>query len=114
MDPPQLFDMCGTWVAGETSQNFWRVVEKDLSTLEYRSNAPPATRTLDVVDLQCPPSNVAEAYNSDFPYFPILVVDFFAKENFARFEWAAVRDPPVHAHRVKSVSGRKGGGDDIP
>lgn len=96
-----------------------------MSTLEYRSNAPLATKTLDFADLPCPPSNVAEVYNSGAPYFPILVSTFGARWNphvsgdggpvlsGPICDIAAIRDPPVRAHRVDKISGPKDDSDTI-
>lgn len=111
-----------------------------LSTLEYRPNAPPATKTLDFADLPCPPSDVAEAYNSKAPYFPVLISPFGVEFNGIIYEYngtnhtfngladiyrrlkfgpsqcqvAAVRDPPVHATRVPTITGPKDGDGSIP
>ena len=96
-----------------------------MSTLELRSDGPPATKVMDFADLPCPPSDVAEAYKPGAPYFPILVSTFGARWSPAFpgpnslmeapvCDIAAIRDPPVRAHRVGKISGRKGGGGGIP
>lgn len=97
-----------------------------LSTLEYRSNAPPATKSLDFADLPCPPSDVAKMYDTGTPYFPILISLLRARNstldvlpngtvsvNDEACDVAAVRDPPVYAHWVPRISGKKDGGDRI-
>ncbi|KAL8694406.1 MAG: hypothetical protein Q9224_003577 [Gallowayella concinna] len=95
-----------------------------ISSLEYRSNAPPATKVVDFADLPCPPSAVAKAYDPGVPYFPIIVPLLGVKFNLAidrdgnwhsDFECAAaaVRDPPVRAIRVGKITGPKDGGDGI-
>jgi len=95
-----------------------------MSTLEYRSDGPPATKAMDFADLPCPPSEVAKVYNPEAPYFPILVSTFGARWNPAALpngsifdpicEIAAIRDPPIHAHRVGKISGAKDGSGGIP
>lgn len=98
-----------------------------LSTLEYRSDGPPATKAMDFADLPCPPSEVAEVYNPEVPYFPILVPTFGAKWNLfvspdnqtnlaegPLCETAAIMDPPVYAHRVRKISGAEDGSGTIP
>ena len=99
---------------------------KMMSTLEFRSDGPPATKAMDFADLPCPPSDVAKVYNQKAPYFPVLVSTFgaiwreFTPISDGLFldnppiEIAAIRDPPVHAHRVGKISGPKDGGGGIP
>lgn len=111
-----------------------------LSTLEYRPTAPPATKTLDFADLPCPPSEIAEAYNSKAPYFPVLISPFGVEFNGMLFESngtnitfngvadfihrlkfgpsqcqvAAVRDPPARVIRVPTITGPKDGDGPTP
>lgn len=97
-----------------------------MSTLEFRSDGPPATKVMDFADLPCPPSDVAQVYKSGAPYFPILASTFGAEWRpifvttpggslpYPLCDIAAVRDPPVHAHRVGKISGPKDGGGGIP
>ena len=95
-----------------------------MSTLEYRSDATPATKALDFADLPCPPTEVAEVYNSGTAYSPILHSTFGAEwkpglgvgdmVRIAVCEIAAIRDPPIHAHRVGKISGAKDGSGGIP
>lgn len=112
---PQIFDMCRNWTGGLKGPPItmsWP--PKELSTIGYRSNAPPATKTLDLADLPCPPSNVAEIYDSRVPYYPILRNPFAnSREELGDCKVAAIRDPPVYATRVGQISGRKGGGGRI-
>ena len=113
--PIQVFDLCRNWIAGVDGPPItYRARSASLSTLEYRSDAPPATKSLDFADLPCPPSDVANLYESGAPYFPILTplmrttVD--NTDNFGVCQGAAIRDPPTRAHRVKKITGPKGGG----
>ena len=87
-------------------------------TLEYRTNGPPATSTMNFGDLPCPPSGVAHMYKQGDPYFPILAPWYGAgiehtvlNQTISHDECvvAAIRDPPVRAIRVGHVTGRRHG-----
>ncbi|KAL8686091.1 MAG: hypothetical protein Q9218_007353 [Villophora microphyllina] len=105
--PMQAFNMCRTWVYGGTKPFTTNYPPNALSTLEYRPNAPPATKSLNTADLPCPPTEVAELYDSHRPYSPVLLADIAGSKVGGYFdcEAAAVRDPAHHASRVRWVSG---------
>ncbi|KAL9032749.1 MAG: hypothetical protein Q9180_006326 [Flavoplaca navasiana] len=87
-----------------------------LSTLEYKTNAPPATKVMNYADLPCPPPAIAQHLNPELPYSPILKQLFRTYDkpaNSTTCQMAAVIDPPVHAVRVDQISGPKDGGDTI-
>ena len=91
-----------------------------LSTIEYRTDGPPATKTLDFSDLPCPPSDVAKSYDPRFPYFPILYgapfdssITYDHGRSAIRCKAAGIRDPPVRAVRVDSITGPKATDDTI-
>ncbi|KAL8849163.1 MAG: hypothetical protein Q9221_005840 [Calogaya cf. arnoldii] len=126
--PPQIFDECRKWIGGVVGSPVTRAYPSGvLSSLQFQSNASPATKTIDFADLPCPPSEVAEAYNPSAPYFPVLKSEFSVRFNPYFFERddgrsvlvdqvcevAAVRDPPVHARRVGRIMGPKDAGDTI-
>ncbi|KAL8656921.1 MAG: hypothetical protein Q9226_002442 [Calogaya cf. arnoldii] len=126
--PPQIFDECRKWIGGVVGSPVTKSYPSGvLSSLQYQSNASPATKTIDFADLPCPPSEVAEAYNPSTPYLPVLKSEFGVRFNPRFFEMgdgrsvlvdqecvvAAVRDPPVHARRVGRIMGPKDGGDTI-
>lgn len=87
-----------------------------ISTLEYRSDGPLATKAMDFADLPCPPTEVANVYKPGAPYFPILHSTFGATWNILEetpdgkvvaipdCDIAAVRDPSIHAYRVGTIS----------
>lgn len=129
--PAQIFDDCRNWVGGVAGPPVTMSYPSGvLSTLEYQSNAPPATKSLNTADLPCPPSNVAQVYDPRVPYSPILISELGVKFNpyFIPNDSnsvnpvmsgeicavAAVRDPPVHANRVGKITGPKDGGGPIP
>ena len=118
----QEFDGCRNWKGGEEHPTTSSYRPEELSTLEYRAGAAPATKTMDFADLPCPPSAVANVYEPGAPYYPILLPPF--NYGFGYLEdgqkttpnWcevAAIRDPPVHAQRVGQISGSQDGGDTI-
>ncbi|KAL8725197.1 MAG: hypothetical protein Q9166_007505 [cf. Caloplaca sp. 2 TL-2023] len=123
--PPQIFDGCKKWLVGVDGPPVTMSYQSEkLSSLEYRSDGPPATKAINFADLPCPPSDVADVYNSGAPYFPILVSTFGAR--FSPYsvgnspvlapdgcEVAAIRDPPVRAIRVGEISGPKDDSDTI-
>ncbi|KAL8856108.1 MAG: hypothetical protein Q9178_007233 [Gyalolechia marmorata] len=119
--PPQAFDGCRKWKWGDeftvtTSFKPW-----ELSTLEYRPDAPPATKTMDFADLPCPPTHIAKVFDPTVPYYPILVPPLYYRWGYdngsdkveGSCALAGVRDPPVFARRVGAISGPKDGGDTI-
>ena len=121
---PQIFDACREMVVGMTGPPVtMSYLPNAISTLEFRSNAPPATKAMDFADLPCPPTDVAKVYKSGVPYFPILASTFGARwsptfENGMLVDSicdiAAIIDPPVHAVRVGDISGMEDGGGGIP
>lgn len=114
--------MCGKWISGTDIPLTLSYSSRELSTLELRSDGPPATKVLDYADLPCPPSEVADAYDSSIPYFPILITGLAHQRvegygsQLAKSSClvSAVRDPPVHAFHVEEISEAKDGGDSIP
>ncbi|KAL8992353.1 MAG: hypothetical protein Q9169_007164 [Polycauliona sp. 2 TL-2023] len=125
--PAHIFDDCRNWVGGVAGPPVTLSYPASaLSSLEYQSNAPPATKTIDYADLPCPPSNVAEAYDPQMPYFPVLKSEFGVKYNLRLPDWGAglvgdsvckiatVRDPPVHAFWVGEITGLGDEGGLIP
>ena len=123
--PPQMFDECRKLLVEIDGPPVTMSYQSNMmSTLEYRSDAPPATKAMDFADLPCPPSEVAELYNSGAAYSPILVSTFGAEWNPAAglggvvqapiCEIAAIRDPPIHAHRVEEITGPNDDSGGIP
>ena len=124
--PPQMFDECRNLRVGIIGAPVTMSYKPNmLSTLEFRSDMPPATKVMDFEDLPCPPSDIAKVYNSGAHYFPILSSTFGAKwsvppgadgwvESVPACENAAIRDPPVYARHVGMISGREDGGGGIP
>lgn len=113
--PPQIFDECREMLFGIDGPPVTMSYHSSMiSTLEYRSDGPPTTKTMDFADLPCPPSEVAKMYNSGVPYFPVLVSTFDTRWNRINntdgsivapiCDIAAIRDPPVHAYRVEKIS----------
>ncbi|KAL8640620.1 MAG: hypothetical protein Q9226_008725 [Calogaya cf. arnoldii] len=90
-----------------------------LSTLEYKTDAPPETKVMNYADLPCPPPDIAQHYKPEFPYSPLLkqlfrtYVYLNASSPSMVCEQAAVRDPPLRAVRVDQITGPKDGGDTI-
>ncbi|KAI4267096.1 MAG: hypothetical protein LQ337_008520 [Flavoplaca oasis] len=124
--PPQI-SMDPKWVAGIVGPPVTLSYPSGaLSTLEYQSDAPPATKVFNLEDLPCPPSTLADVYDPGLPYLPILVSELSAKFNlFVDRETgylalgeicqvAAVIDPPIHATRVGKITGAKDQGGSIP
>ncbi|KAL8656919.1 MAG: hypothetical protein Q9226_002440 [Calogaya cf. arnoldii] len=85
----------------------------------------PSTKSLDLADLPCPPSDVAQVYDPELPYSPILKSEFGVKHNLnvnpdgsinpdQHCVVAAVKDPPVRAVRVGKVTGLKDESGQIP
>lgn len=73
---------------------------------------------MNYADLPCPPPDIAQHYNLQFPFSPLL------KQLFRTYMYindstpitcdqAAVRDPPLRAVRVDQITGPKDGGDTI-
>lgn len=123
---PQIFDRCRQWEDGVYGPPITMSYQSaSLSTLEYRHNAPPATKSFDFADLPCSPSSVADAYSPGTPYFPVLVSPFSIRYGLMvngdglalanqQCNVAAVRDPPVKGVRVGKITGPKEGGNSIP
>ncbi|KAL8723541.1 MAG: hypothetical protein Q9225_000176 [Loekoesia sp. 1 TL-2023] len=123
---PQVFDGCRSWMGGVVGPPVTMSYRTDaLSTLNYQSNSPPATKTFNFADLPCPPSGVAEAYDSGAPYSPVLVSPFGVRFNVFAADTgplqeiddcgvAVVVDPPVRAVRVGKITGPKDEGGQIP
>ncbi|KAL8880722.1 MAG: hypothetical protein Q9198_001928, partial [Flavoplaca austrocitrina] len=60
--PPQIFDECRRFRGGVAGPPVTKSYPSSaLSSLQYRSDAPPATKAIDFADLTCPPSDVANA-----------------------------------------------------
>ena len=123
--PPQIFDECRRLLVGIHGPPVTMSYQSNMmSTLEYRSDAPPATKAMDFADLPCPPSEVAEVYNPGAAYSPVLVSTFGAvwmpdavllgAVQDPICDIAAIRDPPVHAHRVVEITGPKDDSGGIP
>ncbi|KAL8981546.1 MAG: hypothetical protein Q9205_003703 [Flavoplaca limonia] len=121
--PPQIFDECRRFRGGVAGPPVTKSYPSSaLSSLQYRSDAPPATKAIDFADLTCPPSDVANAYDPKAPYFPVLKSELRVKFNLLFNDdtkqsvgdqdcrVAAVRDPPVHAYRVDVIVGSGDGG----
>ncbi len=116
--PPQIFDMCRNWIAEVGGPPMTASYPpRYLSTLQYRPNAPPATRVFDFADLPCPPSDAAQAFDLGTPYSSILVPEAIAifrdRGQGVTCEIAATRDPPVKGVRVREISGPNDDGDAI-
>ncbi|KAL8993439.1 MAG: hypothetical protein Q9169_006343 [Polycauliona sp. 2 TL-2023] len=113
----QIFDKCRRWIGGNPP--FTASFRSDtLSTLEYRTDGPPATKVMDFADLPCPPSHIADFLNPEVPYSPILKQLFrtYSRVNTSDSDvcdQAAVIDPPIKAVRVGEISGREEGGNAI-
>lgn len=111
--PIVRFDNCRTWL-GENFGFTASFRSDTLSTLEYRTDAPPATKAMNYADLSCPPPEIAQYYNPQVPYSPILKQLFrtWASINGSdeSCEQVGVRDPPVKAVRVDRISGSNDGG----
>lgn len=99
-----------------------RYRSEQLSTVEFSTDGPPATKALNFADLQCPPSDVAQMIDLGAPYSPILAIGplLYGWQNRERVspvksgcEVAAVRDPPIYARRVGKIPGPKDGNDRI-
>ncbi|CAL8585158.1 hypothetical protein XPA_010738 [Xanthoria parietina] len=119
---PQVFDECRNWKWGTENPQTVSYRPWELSTLEYRPGAPPATKIVDFADLPCPPTDVAEVFDPRAPYFPILIlpisgdygiIDEGRYVSKGSCEVAAVRDPPLRAFRVGQISGPNDDGDTI-
>ncbi|KAL8961124.1 MAG: hypothetical protein Q9183_005355 [Haloplaca sp. 2 TL-2023] len=101
--PPQVFDKCRRWIGGYQEPSFtFGYAQQDFSTLQYRPDAPPATKVMDFADLPCPPTEIAEAFDETVPYSPILLgdvleVNYDFGEGVLGCQNAAVLDPPVFA-----------------
>ncbi|KAL8670073.1 MAG: hypothetical protein Q9168_005368 [Polycauliona sp. 1 TL-2023] len=121
--PAEIFDECRNWVGGVAGPPVTLSYPANaLSSLQYQSNAPPVTKTIDYADLPCPPSDVAKAYNPKAPYFPVLKSELSVKYNLrldnygttlvgdAVCEIAGVRDPPVYGVWVGAATGLDDGG----
>ncbi|KAL8656990.1 MAG: hypothetical protein Q9226_002361 [Calogaya cf. arnoldii] len=110
-----IFDNCRRWV-GANAQLTASFNSDTLSTLEYKTDAPPATKVMNYADLPCPPPDIAQHYDPRFPYSPMLKQLFrtyMSLNGSMECEQAAVRDPPARAVRVDKISGPKDGGDTI-
>lgn len=124
--PPQIFDECRRWLGGAAGPPVTLSYPSSaLSSIQYRSDGPPVTKSIDFADLPCPPSDVAEAYDPRAPYFPVLKSEVGIKFNMHVSQEdqkifgdqickvAAVRDPPVHAIYVGRFTGYDDGGSQI-
>lgn len=115
--------MCRNWQAGgEGPPLTFAYLSEWLSTIEYKTEGPPATKAMNFADLPCGPSNVAQQLEPGVPYSPILAVEALvsaftvsrANGSVQYCDIAAVRDPPVRAVRVGKISGPKDGDGAIP
>ncbi|KAL8963935.1 MAG: hypothetical protein Q9183_004833, partial [Haloplaca sp. 2 TL-2023] len=119
--PPQAFDGCQNWLGGPASPVTMSYPAGVLSTLEAQPGAAPATKSLNVADLPCPPTAIANAYDNTTPYNPVLVSPFRVRiplrivetemriEGFPECEIPAVVDPPVYGVWVGEMSGVEDG-----
>lgn len=57
---------------GDASPETISLKSDQVYTLEYRTDDPPAIKTMNFGDLPCPPSDVAHVYKQGDPYFSIL------------------------------------------
>ncbi len=113
--PIHIFDNCRQWV-GSISPLTASFRSDTLSTLEYKTDAPPATKVMNYADLPCPPPAIAQYLNPEVSYSPILNQLFRTYDqppNTTTCQMAGVIDPPVHAVRVDQIAGPKDGGDTI-
>lgn len=111
--------MCRKWISGPDSDAVpvtARIPSAELSSLEYRSGAPPATKAVDFADLLCPPTGVAHMYDPGKQYLPII-----EPYSWWNITWkggsclsAAVIGPPGKAVRVDKITGPKDDGGTIP
>lgn len=113
--PPQRYNMCRQWIGGHGGPPLTESIRSSqLSTLELRPSASPATKAFDFADLPCPPSNAAQMFEPRAPYRPILApLDWKPPVGLLNCELSAVRDPPVRAVRVTDISGPEDDGDVI-
>lgn len=114
--PLYMFDNCRHWLA--INSPLTASFRSDtLSTLEYQTDAPIATKVMNYTDLPCPPPSIAQYLNPEVPYSPVLKqlfhTNMYFNDSRATCEQAAVIDPPVRAVRVDRISGPKDGGDTI-
>ncbi|KAL8871480.1 MAG: hypothetical protein Q9174_002691 [Haloplaca sp. 1 TL-2023] len=120
---PQIFDRCRKWLGGIHGPPItMSYPSASLSTLEHRTDGPPATKTFGFADMPCPPTSVAGEYREGAPYFPVLVSPFGMRFGVSvrqedgvllqpqQCRVAAVRDPPVRAVWVGAISGPDDGG----
>lgn len=114
--PAQVFDMCRNWLgalAGPPTTETYAL--NQLSSLEYRPNAPPATKVMNFADLPCPPSDVAEVYDSSVPYSPILAPSpLDVTMGIKNCTTVAVTDPPGAGVAVTEISKREDDGGGAP
>lgn len=117
--PAQIFDECRNWIGGVAGPAVTLSYPANaLSTLQYQSNGPPATKAINYADLPCPPTDVAKVYNPKTPYYPVLKSEFGVKFNLHAYideqyrtvgdepcKITAVRDPPVYSEWVGPVTG---------
>lgn len=71
---------------------------------------------MNYADLPCPPPEIAQHYNQELPYSPLLKQLFHTYmylNGSIECEQAAVRDPPARARRVDRITGPKDGGDTV-
>ncbi|KAL9596521.1 MAG: hypothetical protein Q9219_005742 [cf. Caloplaca sp. 3 TL-2023] len=119
LQPIQVFNECREWIGGNIFPVTASFRSDTLSTIEFRTDAPPATKVMNFADLPCPPSDMAEFYNPKVPYSPLLKQLFNSYMHLndsnpgQTCDQAPVRDPFVRAVRVDHVSGPKDGGDTI-
>ena len=114
--------MCRNWIGGSDAPVTRSYLLERLSTLEVNKFGYPVTNSLDYADLPCPPSNVAQAFDSRIPYSPILAVEEDSIISFTRSlngsiqhcHIADIMNPPVHAKRMGEITGPKDGGGLIP
>lgn len=107
--------MCRNWLGGLAGPPLtYSYHSSELSTLEFRSNAPPATKVFDFADLPWPPTKVAEAHDPGAPYFPILAPIFPPEVSALAMriddrtcKAAAIRDPPIYGVLVKQITKAK-------
>ncbi|KAL9627051.1 MAG: hypothetical protein Q9204_006843 [Flavoplaca sp. TL-2023a] len=125
--PPQIFDECRRWLGGAAGPPITLSYQSSaLSSIQYCSDGPPMTKSIDFADLPCPPSDVATAYDPRVPYLPVLKSEIGIKFNLhisqddqkmigdETCKVAAVRDPPVHAIRLDALSQLASGGSPFP
>ncbi|KAL8950017.1 MAG: hypothetical protein Q9222_003926 [Ikaeria aurantiellina] len=113
--PVQIFDMCGGGGSANGPARTFEINPTGLHTLEYRENAPPATKVLDLADLPCPPSHIADTIDPGAPYSPLIEAlnqpfVFIESHPVELCLVGPVGDPPVYGVRVGDITGPNDGG----